>query len=51
MRQASPNAAIALQGRKTARGLSFEGNRVIPSPIDQTRWANWRNPMDMIRQG
>ncbi len=24
---------------------------LIPSPIDQNRWAHWRNPMDMIRQG
>jgi len=24
---------------------------VIPSPVDQNRWAHWRNPMDMIRQG
>jgi hypothetical protein len=25
--------------------------QLIPSPIDQNRWAHWRNPMDMIRQG
>jgi hypothetical protein len=24
---------------------------LIPSPIDQNRWAHWRNPMDMVRQG
>jgi hypothetical protein len=24
---------------------------VIPNPIDQNRWAHWRNPMDMMRQG
>jgi hypothetical protein len=24
---------------------------LIPSPIDQNRYAHWRNPMDMIRQG
>jgi hypothetical protein len=24
---------------------------LIPNPIDQNRWAHWRNPMDMMRQG
>src|SRR5215831_4076923 len=39
----------------TRRSLISSGPRwsgpLIPSPTDQNRWAHWRNPMDMMRQG
>jgi molybdate transport repressor ModE-like protein len=35
----------------TVYGQALVMRGIIPSPIDQNRWAHWRNPMDMIRQG
>jgi hypothetical protein len=30
---------------------AFSLPQVIPTPIDQNRCAQWRSPMDMMRQG
>ena len=31
--------------------VAFGSTDLIPSPIDQNWCAQWRNPMDMTRQG
>jgi CRP-like cAMP-binding protein len=40
-------AVVAILGP----GHFFGEGCLIQSPIDHNRWAHWRNPMDMIRQG